>query len=741
MMSDNQAEGHVSGDSEPGGLNRILERGNLNEESLDSREGSGTSQQTRWDVLNLTEDDTFSASPDWTSQRAGWLRFLERIALLVERPANRFIGSAQLNPFYHTGTIATLLLIIIGVTGFYLYLFFKYGFDASYLDVLTRIETPFIARTIRAIHRYASGALIITTLMHAYRILFMERFRGPRWLAWVSGIVMTIVLWFAGVTGYWLIWDQRSQLINDSFVNFLQAMTPFAASYMVMLTNADISGTSWPLFLTVFGLHLLMFFIAAGFFWLHIKRLNRPKWLPPAYWTVGVGIVVLLVALLFPVGMLPQGNLEMLPGPVTIDPLFLLYLPVSGNPTLSWLFWTGLVVLLIVSTALPWLRSRRRNSVAESNPAPEHRPKVRIISERCTGCTLCAVDCPYGAIEMVVRSDGKRHKFIAVENPDLCVSCGICVGSCDVVAVTLGEIQPERLWQNVSSRLTRGKAAGFEQPGIIFTCERHAAQSAAPYLSGTYSTDNGQGFEIIALPCVGTLPPDMLGRTIAAGASEVKVVGCPADDCTNREGNLWTEGRLVRERLPRLQRPYVNMPIFAHWVPPDDFDLALNASDQVIVDYESSEGYENPNLTQRRILKDITWRNYIVAFVLLAVVMITQVLLTDLPFTRYSNPPAMTQAIIADIASPIDRSSYISTILGPELELSLQINDQVVFSERYDTSKLLDAESTPFYYEQELEPGRYEIILEIVDNSTDITFILVDETVDLDAGQIFRLGR
>ncbi len=188
-------------------------------------------QNLRWDQIDVEINGSSSIAQEWTPKRAGWLRFLERIALYIERPANRLIGTAQLNPFYHTGTIATLLLIIIGLTGFYLYLFFKYGFDASYNDVLTRIETPFIARTIRAIHRYASGALIITTLLHAYRILFMERFRGPRWLAWVSGIVMTIVIWFAGVTGYWLIWDQRSQLINDSFVNFLQTLTPFAASY------------------------------------------------------------------------------------------------------------------------------------------------------------------------------------------------------------------------------------------------------------------------------------------------------------------------------------------------------------------------------------------------------------------------------------------------------------------------------------------------------------------------------
>ena len=254
-----------------------------------------------WRDVGTAGNEHVALVADWIPIRAKWAIFLERVALAVERPANRLIGStAQLNPFYHTGTIATLLLIIVALTGFFLFLFFQYGFDASYNAVLTRIETPFIARTVRAVHRYASGALVITTLLHAYRTLFMERFRGPRWLAWITGMIMTSLLWFAGVTGYWLIWDARAQLINDAFVDFLHTVTPWAAPYMVMISQAASSGDSWSIFFVVFAIHLLLFLIAAGFYWLHIKRLSRPKWLPPAFWVVGVGIVVLLVSLILP---------------------------------------------------------------------------------------------------------------------------------------------------------------------------------------------------------------------------------------------------------------------------------------------------------------------------------------------------------------------------------------------------------------------------------------------------------
>jgi quinol-cytochrome oxidoreductase complex cytochrome b subunit/Fe-S-cluster-containing hydrogenase component 2 len=693
-----------------------------------------------WGDMQADGNKPAASIETWAPARAGWLRFLERIALAVERPANRLIGSVQLNPFYHTGTITVLLLGIVGLTGFYLFLFFKYGFDASYNDVVTRIEEPFIARTIRAIHRYASGALVITTLLHAYRTLFMERFRGPRWLAWVTGIMMTIFLWIAGVTGYWLIWDQRAQLINDSFVNFLQAVTPFAASYMVMLTRADISGLSWPLFLFVFAIHLLMFIITAVFFWLHIKRLNRPKWLPPAYWVVGVAVVVLLVGLLFPAGMLPQGDLERLPGPVTIDPLFLFFLPASGNALLSWTLWGGLLLLTILLTLLPWLRRRSKPAASDTEALSTTLPKVNIIKERCNGCTVCALDCPYNAIQMVERDDGRPHKYIAIEDPSLCVSCGICVGSCDAVAITMGEISPLMLWETVASHIESARTNGpADQLKVVFTCERHAAHGAKSYLAHTANLPEGMNLEVITLPCVGSAPPDLLARTLDAGVDEVQMVGCPPDDCTDREGNLWAEQRLVRERLPRLKRPYANAPITAYWLPPDDFSQAIEASSPPAA--SNGDGQPVDYLEQRRMFKEVSWRNYIMAFVLLAVVMVLQVLLTDLPITPFPDPPAMTQAIFSDLAEPIGRNSYISTALGSELTLTLEVDGQPIYSDMYETTGLLEARSTPFYFEHELEPGEHHLRLTLADDNSDITFVLFDEQVPLEVGQIFRYGQ
>ncbi len=693
-----------------------------------------------WRVVGSDQGFAAAAIDSWIPRRASWTLLLERVALAVERPANRLIGTAQLNPFYHTGTIATLLLGVVALTGFFLFLFFQYGFDASYNAVLTRIEMPFIARTVRAIHRYASAALVITSLLHAYRTLFMERFRGPRWLAWVTGIAMTLLLWFAGVTGYWLVWDTRAQLINDAFVDFLGTFTPFAAPYMVAFTNAARSGSSWSLFLIVFAVHLLLFLIVAGFYWYHIKRLNRPKWLPPVFWVVGVSVVLLLVSALFPAGMLPQGDLSKLPGEMTLDPYFLFFLPVRGNALLNGLLWGGLLLLTILLALLPWLSGRRRKKATPTGSTePAVKPTVNIIKDRCTGCTVCAVDCPYGAIEMVERTDGRPHKYIAIEDPGLCVSCGICVGSCDGVAVTLGQTPPSMLWDTVAAQLALAKLRGpIDDLRVVFTCERHAAHGARMYIEQTSASTNGMPEEVVTLPCVGTAPPDLLARTLDEGVANVHIVGCPADDCANREGNLWLEQRIVRERVPRLKRPYADAPITASWLPPDDFALGIAAIPAARPPENGQD--ETPDyLELRRILQPLTWRNYLAAFSLLTLVMIVQVLLTDLPYFAYAEKDAVAQIVIPDIAAPIGRASYMSKSLGPTLDLRLEIDDQLVFNDQLDTAEVLQSESYPYFEKIDLNSGDHRIRLSLVDPTSSTTFVFADAPATLNNRAILTL--
>ena len=133
------------------------------------------------------------------------------------------------------------------------------------------------------------------------------------------------------------------------------------------------------------------------------------------------------------------------------------------------------------------------------------------------------IDCPYKALVMV--PDGDRE--IAEVDPDLCVACGICVGSCvfDAIELTGATLPPE---------------PDVEGKRIVVACDRHRRLG----LEGDE--------EVLTVRCVGVLSPTAISGLMKQGAESAQVVGCPAGDCAYGVGNQLAEERIQGERRPRL---------------------------------------------------------------------------------------------------------------------------------------------------------------------------------------------
>ena len=56
--------------------------------------------------------------------------------------------------------------------------------------------------------------------------------------------------------------------------------------------------------------------------------------------------------------------------------------------------------------------------------------KYEIMPDVCTGCTVCARNCPVNAIT------GERRKAHLID-PDVCVRCGICMQVCNFNAIEI----------------------------------------------------------------------------------------------------------------------------------------------------------------------------------------------------------------------------------------------------------------------------------------------------------------
>jgi ferredoxin/coenzyme F420-reducing hydrogenase delta subunit len=232
-----------------------------------------------------------------------------------------------------------------------------------------------------------------------------------------------------------------------------------------------------------------------------------------------------------------QGHVDLAraPAAVGLDWFFLPLYPLTDlwSKGAVWGFLGAFSLMILL---MPWLPPLRRAKPAEVDLA------------HCNGCARCAEDCPYEAIRMVKRSDDLPFPTEAQVNPSLCVSCGICVGSCPSstpfrrsVELRTGIDLPDYPIRLLRER-TIETARTLDGPAriLVFACEH----------GGGAGSLNG----VVPLPCVAMAPPSLidfvLSRKLADG---VVVAGCQESACFNRLGVAWTEQRFAAARDPYLR--------------------------------------------------------------------------------------------------------------------------------------------------------------------------------------------
>jgi quinol-cytochrome oxidoreductase complex cytochrome b subunit len=332
----------------------------------------------------------------------------------------------QHNPWYFHGAIPTVLFWVLIVTGVLLWFYYMPTLRDAYPSVafLTDPARHPFGWFIRGLHRYGADAMLVAALLHMFKVYFTDRHRGIRHMVWLSGAVLLIALFIVGLTGYLLVWDQRALLMTNATVNTLRWIPLIGdglASFFI--GGTEISNYTLLRFLSLHvGIPTLMFFLL----WWHFVRITKPVVTTSYSMTLlTLGIIVVSTAV-WPVQNLPAADIS---APATSMPIDWFYL--GGFWLLDKVgttgFWLITAVILAALFAAPYVPRLKRGNVAV------------VIPENCTGCTFCAIDCPYQAITMAIRppEDTTNYKEVAVVMDERCVECGICVGACPFDAIDL----------------------------------------------------------------------------------------------------------------------------------------------------------------------------------------------------------------------------------------------------------------------------------------------------------------
>lgn len=486
-----------------------------------------------------------------------------KIVYTIENWTNR-VFTPKYNPFYYLGTICFFLLVLIVISGVYLFIFYRTGSPYETVQGLT-VNQWYIGGIMRSMHRYASDGLIIFLILHLLREFLLGRYRQWRWLSWVSGSALLIVSIVLGIIGYFLVWDEKALLIALKTAQLLDDIPIFIEPPpRTLLSAATMSQMLFfILLLAHIGITLVGMSILAG---IHVSKTARPTLKPPRAIIFVILIFISLLSLIVPATSAPPVNMDRVPVDVPLDWFYLFIYPLASilPKGAFWFTAIGSTMLLFIA---PWLGRSKRLPVAQ-------------ISERCVGCEQCNKDCPYEAIRMVPRKDGRPYLLQAEVIASRCASCGICVASCE----SKGPDLPDRTMDQIEEEITKLLCLAQRhdgKPNILgLICEKSVNLDEVVDIENR-CLKGIPNAPIVTLPCAGMIHHRIIEHALESGADGVFVCGCQTKECHYREGSKWLQARLKGERAPVLVlKGAVNYSrIRAYWLsPPRTNDLISGIS-------------------------------------------------------------------------------------------------------------------------------------------------------------------
>lgn len=457
---------------------------------------------------------------------------LGRLLARLDAGADR-LYTWRFNPLLHSGSLVVALFAVLLATGIYLLFFYRIG--APYDSVVRITGQAWVGRWMRGVHRYASDAAVVAVAFHALRMFLQGRSWGPRTLAWVSGLILLFVTFLCGWTGFVMVWDVQGQVLAQAGARLFDLLPIFGEPISRAFTGErPLPGAFF--FLNLFA-HVALPIGLGVLLWIHVSRVARPGLLPPRRLLWGSLALLLALAVLWPVAVTPPADLFALPGRAPFDLFYAFWLPAARllGPGAMWV-----AILLAAGSAVtaPWW----------TRPRAGRRPPPSTVDEHlCTGCEQCYLDCPYEAISMRPRppeavAEG-RSPLVARVEPGLCVSCGICAGSC----APMGVGPPDRTGRAQLEAVRR--FVELRSPGVrdvvVVACEHGAG--------GVGRRGEVAGAPVHQVSCGGNLHTSVIEYLLRAGAGGVLIVSCSPRDCRHREGPRWLGQRLYHGREAELR--------------------------------------------------------------------------------------------------------------------------------------------------------------------------------------------
>jgi cytochrome b-561 len=175
---------------------------------------------------------------------------------------------------FRLGFIATVLFVILVVSGVYLMFFYTPAVGSAYGDMQHLRTSVGFGQLVRNVHRWSAHLMVLVVVLHLARTFFAGAYKKPREFNWVIGVNLLLLTLALSFTGYLLPWDQLSYWAVTVGTNLVQYV-PLAGGWLQdLLIGGDQIGQAT--LLRFYALHVAVLPVAVVLvLCIHIWRVRK----------------------------------------------------------------------------------------------------------------------------------------------------------------------------------------------------------------------------------------------------------------------------------------------------------------------------------------------------------------------------------------------------------------------------------------------------------------------------------
>lgn len=143
------------------------------------------------------------------------------------------------------GLINFSLFVILTVTGILLMFYYVPHTTAAYRSIKDLEYVVSFGMVIRNMHHWAAYMMIVSVFLHLSRAFYMGEYRHPREFNWVIGIMLFFCTIGMGLSGYLLLWDQKSYWGATIMSNIVSSIPPIGEMHKYLILGGNQVGQNF----------------------------------------------------------------------------------------------------------------------------------------------------------------------------------------------------------------------------------------------------------------------------------------------------------------------------------------------------------------------------------------------------------------------------------------------------------------------------------------------------------------